>query len=166
MNNTNTKTLEVTVANAIKAYNSADPTGKKMLSNLFPGRLDGDITTRVKTFEDLCAEAGENPSDYVIPSGATQRQIGAITAKKVQLITEMANEGWEADYGNSNQVKYEIIWTFSPGSGFSYDVCGGANASSLVGARLSFVSPARARWAAETFRKEFNEYLTKTPIKL
>jgi len=156
-------TLTIKKDNVLAAFKAASPEQKTLLENLFGKEvIPGKIEDRIKDFNDICAEAGVDPADFVIPVGASQRQIGSIAFNRIQLIFEVANEGWEADWDNSNQPKYYIIWKYTPGSGFSSYGCADTYSASYVGSRLSTFSAERAKWIAETFRNEFNQFLTKT----
>ncbi|MHB1278272.1 MAG: hypothetical protein ACYC1Q_07730 [Bacteroidia bacterium] len=160
------KTATNTETEILEDFKNASPEGKALLEKHFPKiNFPKPFRERVKTFADICREAGEDPAQFEIPKNATPRQIGTIAFSKVQLITEMANEGWQPDSSDSNQTKYEIIWRYKAGSGFAYGDYGNTVTFTHVGARLQFRDVETARWAAETFPTEWNEYLSKTPIK-
>src|ERR1043165_9751947 len=98
-------TLQINLADAVKAYQGADAAGKKLLSNLFPkADFNQNVMDRVETFEDVLAAAGMTPEQFADScQGLTTDEVAYTQLK---LIAEVLNEGWQADWNNSNQVKY------------------------------------------------------------
>lgn len=152
--------LQIMPAAARSAHKKADPQGKQLLEELLGKEVFSlSIMKRIKTFEDVCAEAGEDPKRFMIPTNATPRQRGEIAAAKVMLICEVFREGVQLDYADSNQYKYYPYFKYVPGSGFSFLGFGYAYAYSGVGARLSVDSRAKAEYIGNTFIKEYNDFL-------
>ena len=56
------ETLEITRQAAIKAHDEASTKGKTLLENLFGKRVfQKDIKERIKTFDDVIRELGDDP---------------------------------------------------------------------------------------------------------
>lgn len=144
------QTLQVTLPNALKAYNEADNNGKKLLENLLGKTiLDQKITDRVQTFDDILAISGRTMNS-LIQCGDTPDEIAY---KKVKLITEVYNEGTVLDPMNTKQYKYYPWHEITPGSGFGLScyVYGCWYTTSNVGVRLCFKSEELAIDAGKKF---------------
>lgn len=118
--------------------------------------------TSIKTFEQACEANGVKPAQ-VLPfkpsKNLTPDQVSMNGyAKLIQIARAINGEKWKADFDNSNQPKYEA-WFYKEADGFSFVDCGYCYRYSRVGSRLCFESREKAKYAAITFRKEFNEFL-------
>lgn len=154
--------LQVEKKNARTAYKGADAKGKQLLEDLYGKAVFAEnLKDRIKTFEDICAEAGVQPCEFEFISNATRRQIGANAFEKLQLIYEVVNNdaNWKADYTNDNQYKYYPYFRYSAGSGFSLGGVGFGGTTAGVGARLSTYSREMAEWIATTFKDIYNDFL-------
>jgi hypothetical protein len=118
------------------------------------------ITERVKTFEDACQVAGEDPKSYESPEGASDEDRHLNSYRKLLLVIRVLNEGWTPDFANSNQWKYWPWFVYRAGSGFSFTDYVDGHSHSSVGARLCFHSSELAIYAAKQFQELYNEYLT------
>lgn len=138
---------------AIKEYRDGDAATKQALENIFgKENLNANIKDLVKTFEDACLVLGITASDKHMTG-----EPDSIAFEKLKTITEALNEGWRADFTNSNQVKY-IIWFNSDESGFSlYDVFG-YGSSAFASSRLCFRSRDIAEYAAKQFIDLYKTY--------
>ena len=75
-----------------------------------------------------------------------------IALYKMEVITEALNEGWKADWDNSDENKYYPYFTMSPSSfafGGSHYVCAYAAAGS--GSRLCYKTRELAEYSAKQF---------------
>jgi hypothetical protein len=121
------KVLEIKHDSALKAHSAADDAGKKLLENLLGPEVfkikKEKVTDRVKTFEDACAEVGEDPTDENFSEGT----VDEIAYKKIKVIVRALNEGWKPDWNNSNQYKWYPWFYLNEPSGFRF------------GARATFV---------------------------
>jgi len=83
---------------------------------------------------------------------------------KVQFIldtvVEVINEGWVADWSDTNQDKWYLWWNFKSKSGFGFAaagyLCGYAN--SHVSSRLVFKNREKAEHAAKFFINLYKDY--------
>jgi hypothetical protein len=151
------KEIVLTVANALKAYNKADKTGKALLSDLIGKELfTMKITDRVKTFEDACEITGENFQ----AAKFTQGSANSVAFEKLKTIAEALNEGWNPDWNNSNERKYfpYFIWD-SASSGFSFTYVDDYYANTLSSSRLCFQKSDVAEYAAKQFIDLYKDYL-------
>lgn len=98
--------LEVTKANALKAFNEAEANGKKILSNLFPKHFPIDVKERITTIEDVYADHGVTVED-VMPwqNASTPAKVWLNNEEFLRLLFESLNEGWVADFTNPDQRK-------------------------------------------------------------
>lgn len=155
-------TLSINKADALKAWRQADQNERRLLSNLFGEqlKLSENITERVKTFEDVCAEAGVDPKDYEIFGDATPEEEYLNNFRKLLLIVGVLNEGWKPDYTNTSEYKYYPWFQYTAGSGFSLNDVEPTDTGSHVGARLSYRTRDLAKFAATQFQDIYNQFLT------
>lgn len=154
-------TVTIKRADALNAFKVAKAMDNKdtvtLLKNLMPGVL-GNIMERIKDFNDICAEAGENPKDYEVHDGMTARQKRNILGDKLHLIAQVLNEGVKIDYANSSQKKWQPWFQWNgAGFGFSRSYYGYVNSAAAVASR--FASQELSDFAGRKFIKEYNEYL-------
>ena len=117
---------------------------------------------KIKSFEDACAALNLNPEtilpDFSVFPEPHQKAMSAHA--KLVIIAEALNEGWKADWSDSDQWKYYPWFDMeaSASGGFSYDDCVIGWAGSYVGSRLCFKSAELAKYAAETFTDIYKEF--------
>ena len=81
-----------------------------------------------------------------------------IALKKMELICQAYNEGWEPNWNNSKEAKWYACWYLND-PGFRLDGVDNGYALSLVGSRLVFKSEELARFAAETFKEIYKDFI-------
>lgn len=110
-------TLNVDKKNALKAWREADNKGKQMLENLYGKEIfaNQNVMGRIKTFEDAMEETGRKgvPDFSDLPKDMRKHFIALY---KMEVITEALNEGWKADWDNSDENKYYPYFIMSPSS--------------------------------------------------
>lgn len=160
------KTIDINPVNAVKAYKSATPEGKKLLIDLLgEDNLKVDIKDRIKTYEDACEELGIKPikiDNDLIPQCQNAKDRAANYAyHQLTIIARALNEGWEPDWSNSGENKYYpyFLYNAGAGSGFAYFDCGYVHSYSVVGSRLVFKSSALAIYAGKQFTDIYNQFL-------
>ena len=156
-------TLAIQKTAVITAFNNADTSGKKLLEDLFPNqKLSGEITDRVKTFEDACAVLGFDSQDISLEvhGKALSKDIKSIAAyTKLIIICRALNEGWVPDWTNDDQYKYYPWFDLSSGSGLSYLDYANAGSRSAVGSRLCLKSEELAKYVSTQFNPEYKDYM-------
>jgi hypothetical protein len=124
------------------------------------------ITDKIKGFDDILKLSGQtlnNVIPYAEPKNPKQIALNGVA--KSYLFVEVINEGWEPDYDNPNQKKYEPIFKWNgKGFGFSRTNCVVTYTNTYVGSRLVFETAEKAEFAARTFIDIYNEHLTKPKI--
>lgn len=112
--------LTINRDNAIKAYNSADASQRKLLETLFGADTfkSLDITERIKTFKDAYECIENNIHDaFTVEQAEMLEQYDAIindftddkdllTYLKLRIITTALNEGWEPKFTEDEQRWY------------------------------------------------------------
>lgn len=111
------KKIEITVENALNAYNNASADGKELLEHLLGKDLfvPKDIKERIKTFDDARNELGrmaENGdetaatllSDYESNCDNIQSKT-TLAAMKLSIISYALNEGWEPQF-TTDEYRY------------------------------------------------------------
>jgi hypothetical protein len=151
------ETLQISKANALEAYDEASSKVKVVLEKLF-GK---NIMEVVKSWEDVCELNDTDPVKCLpFPSPSDKHQEAVNGFFKMTIIADALNEGWVPDWENSNEYKY-CPWFKHSGGGFSFDICGCANAYSFVGARLVFKSRQLAEYAGNQFLEIYKSFHTK-----
>ncbi len=156
--------VEISKANARKAYKAAPAEFKKVLSDLIGSEvLNEKITDRVDTFEDACRLCGYDAKEilpYANPKTSMQNALNG--QAQAMVIAEALCEGWVPDYTNKNEVKYEARYIAnSSGLGFSYYDYADWYSGTYVGARHVFPTAELAIYFGSHFIDIHNKYLTK-----
>lgn len=120
--------MEIKNENIMAAYKAADESGKQMLRAMFPEMeweaTENDnrpVTERIKTFEDACAELGEDHLyvqmfrdiyDKSEKAGANVN-CDVVAYLKLRVITAALNEGWEPQFTEDEWRYYPwfYLWT-------------------------------------------------------
>jgi hypothetical protein len=124
-----------------------------------------DIMECVKSFDDALKiyinKFGALPNvkkDLLEYSGHDKDMIAAQGFLQMSIVRAVLNEGWSADWTDSNQVKYYPWFDMSSGSGLSYYVYGDGCSSSFVGSRLCFKSRDLAKYAGTQFKSIYEKF--------
>jgi|GEM_PF-184966 len=115
------------------------------------------IVGRVKTFENACAEVGEDPNDYNFSEGTPDE----IAYKKLKVIAKALNNGWEPDWNNGNQAKW-YPWFYLDTPGFRFNVSHFTYSAALAGSgsRLRFASEILSNYAGKQYLELYRQYMT------
>jgi hypothetical protein len=153
--------VQISKANAFKAFRSADKSGKKLLVDLLgQDVLSEKVTDRIKSYSDACSELGILPltiSDFsALPE---QDRESTYAYHQITMIVRALNEGWEPDWNDSNQYKYYPYFQAAAGSGFSYGVFSYVLSYSYLGSRLVFKTSELAVYAGQQFLSIYNQFL-------
>jgi len=151
---TKSKVVEITVANAVKAYRDAPKEFKATLENLI-GKdvLNVSITDQVKTFEDALELVGcsEDMKLLILDYDGMDKDVLASQAlAKLTIIAKALNEGWKPDWTNNSEYKY-YAWFKGSSGAFVFDGCSDDCSRSNVGSRLVFKSAELAKYAGKQF---------------
>ena len=119
------KKIEITVENALNAYNNASADGKELLEHLLGKDLfvPKDIKERIKTFDDARNELGrmaENGdetaatllSDYESNCDNIQSKT-TLAAMKLSIISYALNEGWEPQFTTDEYRYYPWFYLYT-----------------------------------------------------
>lgn len=124
------------------------------------------METKIKTFEDACAVINHDPAaDLAILAQLPQpAQKRAIANYKLDIIIPALNdenqaEKWVPDYSDYNQLKYKPYFDFSPGSGWSCDVCDDWSTYTNAGARREFRNYEIMMYAVDQFIGIYSDIL-------
>jgi len=151
--------IKISRSNARKLY-STMPEFKSALEDTFgKAFFSSSIIDRIKSYEDACAELGEEPlnESEMIKSGFTQDEIDY---RKLKTITKAYNEGWVADYNNPDQKKWCPWFNFSPsGVRFGVSVCSTSYADAGRAARLCFKDKATSDAAGKQFTELYAKFI-------
>ena len=150
------KTITLHEDNLKKAFKGADKQGQKLLIALYPElQSKGEITDRIKTFEDACRELDECPIELLAnyPSDVIDYKMACIICKAL-------NEGWTPDWENTNQYKWFPWFNMKGGFGFSFSPCTYPGTCASVGSRLCFKTEALANYAGKQFESIYKNLLT------
>jgi hypothetical protein len=154
------ETLQIDKSNALQAFKEADSTGKALLTNLFGKKIFLEkITDRIKTFEDACAEVGEDPDDDNFSEGTDDE----IAFKKIKVVIRALNEGWKPNWDNSGQYKwYPWFYMNKPGFRFDGTLCGISSTLAPGGSRLCFETEELAKYAGQQFLDLYKDFISES----
>jgi hypothetical protein len=114
---------------------------------------------RIKTWGDVCREKNinENILPYRNPQNKLQRQLNATV--KINIISELFNEGIIMDFNNRNQYKYYPYFTKESSGwvvvGDSYGFC----YFSFLGSGFYYKDSKTALYCGNTFKDIYLDYL-------
>ena len=116
--------------------------------------------TKIKSYEDACKALKENPlSDEVFNAFPKAERANLKAYHQLTVITRAINEGWEPDWTDSEQDKYEP-YCCTADAGAACAVTGSApmGAATGIGSRLCFPDYERAAYAVKTFDALYKAY--------
>ena len=147
--------LTLQKSTAKKIYPDSPDWFKKVLEENFGKELFKKRSIEdIKTFEDACDELSIDP-ETVTQENDTPDEAAY---KKFKIIAAAINQGWTPDWNNSNQYKWTPWFKLSSGFGFSGSGYGRSSAGAGAGSRLCTDSSEKARYIAEQFKAEYQDY--------
>lgn len=158
-----TETVNISKANALKAYQMANKETKEILETLIGKEvLSQKITDRVKTIEDAIAlyPVSDNLKTLLTYNGIDEIMIGAKANALLQLVVAVLNEGWTPNWDDSQERKWEPWFYLDNPSGFRFDVASYVHTDSSVGSRLCFKTKELCEYAANQFLDLYKENFT------
>ena len=119
----------------------------------------------IKSFDDACKKLGIDPKALPDVSMISEEfRKALIAAYKLFIIFKSINDGWDADFTNSHQVKY-FPWlrvnSAGSGFGFSYSLYYYDYSDTCVGSRLCTDTSEKAIYISEQFREEYADFFLK-----
>lgn len=120
-----------------------------------------DITKKIKSYEDACKTLNLDPAALPAVDNLPEKDRKSIVAYyKLTVIIRALNEGWEPNWQDWDEYKY-FNWFYIDSAGFacartSYAV---TYTHSTIGSRLCFKNDTLARYARETFKGLYLDYL-------
>lgn len=148
--------LSELIKQAVDKYPTADANQRAILETVYGKdtfKKCLNITERIKTFDDACAELGIDPTGVV--SAKDTKDEAAY--KKLKVIVQALNEGWVPDW-DKQEYKYWPYFWMSSSRGFSFNVCDYGRGRSTVGSLLCFKSAELCKYAAEQFKDIYNDF--------
>jgi hypothetical protein len=149
---------------ALEIYKKGDANCKKLLEKIYGKQaFVSNIMAQVKDFKDACKLAGTTPEkELPYPKPKTQKQEGLNGVAMQWLIRDVLCQGWEPDYEDSSQPKYECIFNMKGGVSFSFTYTFDDFTRTFAGARLSFPNHELANYFGTQFISIHKIVLTKT----
>lgn len=115
---------------------------------------------KIKSYEAACKALGLKPiSDEVFNAFQKEDRKTMAAYHKLAVITRAINEGWQPDWSNRDERKYEpYMYTNNAGLAFAYAHYARSGTGANVGSRLCFRDYERATFAVETFGELYKDY--------
>lgn len=115
---------------------------------------------KIKSYEAACKALGLKPiSDEVFNSFQKEDRKTMAAYHKLAIITRAINDGWQPDWSNRDERKYEpYMYTHSAGLACADTVDSPSHTHSYLGSRLCFHDYERATFAVETFGELYKDY--------
>lgn len=114
---------------------------------------------KIKSYEDACKALGLKPiSDEVFNVfGEDAKTMAAY--HKLAVITRAINDGWQPDWKDRGQEKYEpYMYTSQAGLECAYTYCTPSITNTYFGSRLCFPDYDSAAFAVSTFGDLYKDY--------
>lgn len=107
----------------------------------------------IKSYQDACKALNIEPlSDEVFNAFPKAERENVKAYHQLTVITRAINEGWEPDFSNHEQRKYEpYMYINSAGLAYAYTLGAPSYTSTNIGSRLCFPDYERATFAVRTF---------------
>ena len=156
------KTLELTGKQARDLYENSSSEWKEVLENNF-GKdfFSQSVMDRVKTYEDACAELGEDPMNE-----ENLRSLGfskdEIVYRKLKTIVRALNEGWVAKVYDNDEARYYPYFEHNESpSGFAFfaSACEYSTAAAGSGSLICFKTRELTKYAGEQFLELWREFI-------
>lgn len=114
----------------------------------------------IKSYEAACKALGLKPiSDEVFNAFQKEDRKTMAAYHKLAVITRAINEGWQPDWSNCEERKYEpYMYTNSAGLACADASYAPSAADAVIGSRLCFRDYERATFAVETFGELYKDY--------
>ncbi len=119
----------------------------------------------IKTFEDACKALGISATVPTFDEAPEAHRKALIAHYKLIIIVQAVNEGWQPNWSDNNERKYElwpdVVSDKSKPSGFGLScyVYVYWRTTTLVGSRLCFKSSDVAKYTFEQFKYLYEDYL-------
>ena len=116
---------------------------------------------KIKSYEAACKALGLKPiSDEVFNAFQKEDRKTMAAYHKLAVITRAINEGWQPDWSNRDERKYEpYMYTNNAGLAAASTDNAPSRTATNVGSRLCFRDYERATFAVETFGELYKDYL-------
>jgi hypothetical protein len=155
-----TPLIKVEENELMEAYSKADNNQKKLLEKHFKIETPESRFKKITNFDSILKLSGQKLED-ILPwmenKNLTKKKKSQNALAKIQLISEVYNNGVELDFDNPNQRKYYIWWKKQDGAWLVGVVYGLYCADAGFG--CYFVNEECARDASKKFSNIFSEYL-------
>lgn len=115
---------------------------------------------KIKSYEAACKALGLKPiSDEVFNAFQKEDRKTMAAYHKLAVITRAINEGWQPDWSNHGERKYEpYMYTNSAGLASAVTGCSPSYTLTSFGSRLCFRDYERATFAVKTFGELYKDY--------
>lgn len=106
----------------------------------------------IKSYEDACKALGLKPTSDEVFNVFGQDAKTMAAYHKLAVITRAINEGWQPDWSNRREEKYEpYMYTNNAGLAFAGTDAAPSSTGTSIGSRLCFRDYERAAFAVKTF---------------
>lgn len=114
----------------------------------------------IKSYEDACKVLGLKPlADEVFNAFPKAEREDVKAYHQLSVITKAINEGWEPDWTNRKEEKFEpYMYTNNAGLAFGYTYNAPSTTYTRIGSRLCFPDYERAAYAVATFGELYKAY--------
>lgn len=160
--------IEVEDSLILKAFGDADAKQREMLKKYFKV-TNGNILDEIESFDDIVRIAKEkyrkfyNPIDLkkaMYELNMDEDEVKRLNAdRKLELIELVLNEGWKADWNNSNQYKWSPWFKKEVGGWVARDLAGCFFCSADAGVGSYFKDEKTAVFAGKKFLDIYKEKL-------
>ena len=152
---TKMKTLQMDNATALNLYPTASKEFKAILEHSFGKEFfNQKITDRINSLEDLLAFKEITLNDII----SDKDDEYDVACKVIKLGVEVFNEGWKADWSNSDQPKWVPVYEYKKGSGLVFNFAHFWFTTTRVGSRLCLKNADLVKHAVKILDKYYKIY--------
>ncbi|WP_353166743.1 hypothetical protein [Empedobacter brevis] len=150
------KTIQIEIPEGFKIDSFDETTGQIKFAP-----VPKNIIERIKTLQDAINELGEQDEQVIElrkleNTGITNH---ILFHQQAVVIAKALQDGWEADFSDSNQFKYTAYFKASSSGGFVCSVFAYWNSYTTVGSRLCLPTSELAKYFGTQFIEIHNKYL-------
>ena len=144
-----------------KGYEEAEEKTKELLKKYFKIKFLKKITDDIKNWKDVLRYSGKKESD-ILPwkNPKNKQQVSQNAFAKIQVISEVLNEGWSPNFKDLREYKY-YPWfeykDFPGGFGFHYSFY--AYSSCYLSFGFYFKTKELSNYAGNQFLNIYKDYL-------
>ena len=144
-----------------KGYEEAEEKTKELLKKYFKIKFLKKITDDIKNWKDVLRYSGKKESD-ILPwkNPKNKQQVSQNAFAKIQVISEVLNEGWSPNFKDLREYKYYPWFEYKDSlGGFGFHSSDYGSSSCSMGFVCYFKTTELSNYAGNQFLNIYKDYL-------